>query len=129
MLSRSTRFYNTKCWIVKKKQIHKMSVTEMKILRWINRNTYKDRIQNERIQLKIWVASIDEKVRENCLKCLVICKVEQLIYSSEFIQVRGKKKKRYWKIKITLVVIKKTMSIQEVRETMILDGIKCQKRI
>ena len=129
MLSRSTRFYNTKCWIVKKKQIHKMSVTEMKILRWINRNTYKDRIQNERIQLKIWVAPIDEKVRENCLKCLVICKVEQLIYSSEFIQVRGKKKKRYWKIKITLVVIKKTMSIQEVRETMILDGIKCQKRI
>ena len=129
MLSRSTRFYNTKCWIVKKKQIHKMSVTEMKILRWINRNTYKDRIQNERIQLKIWVAPIDEKVRGNCLKCLVICKVEQLIYSSEFIQVRGKKKKRYWKIKITLVVIKKTMSIQEVRETMILDGIKCQKRI
>ena len=129
MLSRSTRFYNTKCWIVKKKQIHKMSVTEMKILRWINRNTYKDRIQNERIQLKIWVAPIDEKVRENCLKCLVICKVEQLIYSSEFIQVRGKKKKRYWKIKITLVAIKKTMSIQEVRETMILDGIKCQKRI
>ena len=129
MLSRSTRFYNTKCWIVKKKQIHKMRVSEMKILRWINRNTYRDRIQNERIQLKIWVAPIDEKERENCLKCLVICKVEQLIYSSEFIQVRGREKKRYWKIKITLVVIKKTMSIQEVRETMILDGIKCQKRI
>ena len=75
-----------------------MSVTEIKILRWVNKNTEEDRIQNERIHLKIWVAPIDEKVRGNCLKCLVICKVEQLIYSSEFIQVRGRKKS-YWKIK------------------------------
>ena len=39
MLSKSTRFYNTECWVVRKKQIHKMSVTEIKILRWVNKNT------------------------------------------------------------------------------------------
>ena len=31
--------YGTECWIVKKQHIHKISVIEMRILRWISGNT------------------------------------------------------------------------------------------
>jgi hypothetical protein len=30
--------YGTECWAIKKPHIHKMSVAEIKILRWISRN-------------------------------------------------------------------------------------------
>ena len=43
----------TNCWIVKKQHIHKISVAEMRMLRWINRNTQNNRIHNEEILLKI----------------------------------------------------------------------------
>ena len=38
------------------------------MLKWISGNTWKDRIQNEKINLKIGVAPIDKKMRESCLK-------------------------------------------------------------
>ena len=41
--------------------IYKMSVIEMKILRWISENIHKDGIQNEEIHLKLGVALIDER--------------------------------------------------------------------
>ena len=31
--------YGTECWVVKKQHIHKMSVVEMRMLRWINEYT------------------------------------------------------------------------------------------
>lgn len=40
----------------------------MRMLRWISGNTWKDRIQNEEIHLKIGVVPIDEKMREDCLR-------------------------------------------------------------
>lgn len=46
----------------------KMSVAKMRILRFINENTWKDRIRNEEIHLKIGVAPIDEKIKESHLK-------------------------------------------------------------
>ena len=48
--------YGTKCWVVKKQLIYKMSVVEMRRLRWISGNTPKDRIQNEELHIKIGVA-------------------------------------------------------------------------
>ena len=60
--------YGTKCWVVKKQHIYKMSVVEMRRLRWISGNTPKDRIQNEELHLKIGVAPIDEKMRESRLR-------------------------------------------------------------
>lgn len=36
---RPTMFYETKCWFVKRKHIHKTSVREMKLLKQINENT------------------------------------------------------------------------------------------
>jgi hypothetical protein len=31
--------YGTECWAVKKQRVHKMSVAEMRMLRWISGNT------------------------------------------------------------------------------------------
>jgi len=41
-----------------------MSVTEMKMSRWMSGNTIKNMIWNEEIYLKIQVSPIDENVRE-----------------------------------------------------------------
>ena len=67
------KFYKTairlaKCWAIMKWHICKMSIVEMRMLRWISGNTWKDRIQNEEIHLKIGVVPIDEKMREDCLR-------------------------------------------------------------
>ena len=59
--------YGTECWVVKKQHIHKMSVVEMRMSKWIGGNIMKDRMLNEEICLKIDVASIDEKMRESHL--------------------------------------------------------------
>ena len=41
--------YGTICQAVKKQHIHKMRVAEMRMLRWIDKNTRKNRIRNEKI--------------------------------------------------------------------------------
>ena len=60
--------YGIECWAIKKQHIHKMSVIEIRMLRWISGITKKNNIRNEKICLKIGVAPIDEKVRESCLR-------------------------------------------------------------
>ena len=40
----------------------------MRMLRWISGNINKNRIRNEEISLKIGIAFIDEKMRENYLR-------------------------------------------------------------
>ena len=60
--------YGFTSWAVKRQNNHKMSVAEMRVLRWISGNIWKDKIRNEDIRLKIAVAPSDEKMRENLLK-------------------------------------------------------------
>ena len=60
--------YGFTSWAVKRQNNHKMSVAEMRVLRWISGNIRKDKIRNEDICLRIVVASSDEKMRENCLR-------------------------------------------------------------
>ena len=60
--------YGTKCCIIKRKHVHKISVAEIRISRWISGNTKKDRHRNEEIHSKIRVAPIDEKIRETHLR-------------------------------------------------------------
>ena len=38
---KSAMLYGIESWVVKKQHIHKRSVTEMRILRWISKNTGK----------------------------------------------------------------------------------------
>jgi len=45
-----------------------MSVAEMHMLHWMCDNTHRDKVRNEDIHIKIGVASIEEKTRENHLR-------------------------------------------------------------
>ena len=56
---------NTECWAIKKQHIHKMQVVQIRML---SENLWKDRILNEDICSKIWVASINEKISKSCLR-------------------------------------------------------------
>ena len=80
--------------IVKKQHIHKMSITEMKMLWWISGNTQKDRIWNEEICLKIRVSPIDEKMRESCLRWFGYVQKEQLIHRLERVSLSKLKERK-----------------------------------
>ena len=59
--------YGTECWAVKKQHEAKMSVAEMRMLRWMCGKTRKDRIRNVNIRSMVGVAPIEDKMRENRL--------------------------------------------------------------
>ncbi|KAL6498126.1 hypothetical protein OROGR_028523 [Orobanche gracilis] len=48
--------------------VHKMSVAEMRMLRWMCGHTRKDRVSNEIIRTKVGVTCIENKMRENRLR-------------------------------------------------------------
>ena len=62
---RSVMLYGAKSWAANKQQVHKMSVVEMRMLRWMSGKTRKDKIRNEFISGSLGVASIGDKMREN----------------------------------------------------------------
>ena len=65
---RPALLYSTECWAAKRHHIQKMSVAEMRMLRWMCGNTIKDKIRNEEIRKKVGVAPIENKMRENHLR-------------------------------------------------------------
>jgi len=60
--------YGIESWAIKRDHAQKMSVAEMHMLRWICDNTRRDRMRNENIRIKIGVAPIKERMRENRLR-------------------------------------------------------------
>ncbi|KAL6503731.1 hypothetical protein OROGR_025654 [Orobanche gracilis] len=65
---RSALLYGTEYWAVKQWHVHKMSVAEMRMLRWMCGHTRKDRARNEIIRTKVGVTCIEKKMRENRLR-------------------------------------------------------------
>jgi hypothetical protein len=59
--------YGTKCWATKGQHIQKMSVAEMRMLRWICDHTRKDRIRNDDIRGKLGITLIQEKLVQHRL--------------------------------------------------------------
>ena len=57
--------YGTECWATKKQHVDKMSVAEMRMLRWMCGKTRQDRIRNECIREWVGVAPIEDKLRES----------------------------------------------------------------
>ncbi|EXB60461.1 hypothetical protein L484_014914 [Morus notabilis] len=60
--------YGSECWAIKRQHISKMSVAEMRMLRWMSGHTRMDRIRNEVIRSKVGVAPIEDKVGEGHLR-------------------------------------------------------------
>ena len=67
---RPAMMYGTECWAVGRKIEQRMSVAEMRMLRWMSGVTREDKIRNEYIRGSIGVASIVDKMRENRLRWL-----------------------------------------------------------
>ena len=60
--------YGTECWAAKGEHGHKLSVAEMKMLRWMSGHTRLDKIRNEDIRERVGVAPIVEKMVESRLR-------------------------------------------------------------
>jgi hypothetical protein len=68
MSIRSAMMYGAECWATKGQHIQKMSVAEMQMLCWICGHTKRDRIRNDDIRDKLWVAPIQEKLVQYSLQ-------------------------------------------------------------
>ena len=68
MAVRSALIYGVECWVVKKTQVQRLIVAEMRIIQLMCRYTRLDRIRNEVIREKVGVAPIEEKLREARLR-------------------------------------------------------------
>ncbi|KAI0505055.1 hypothetical protein KFK09_016012 [Dendrobium nobile] len=54
MVVRHALSYSVECWPLKEKHNTKLSVIEMRMLRWMSGFTLRDRIRNEHICEKVW---------------------------------------------------------------------------
>jgi hypothetical protein len=59
---RPAMLYGAECWPTKRWHVQQLSVTEMRMLRWICGNTRRDRVQNDDIHERLGVAPVEEKL-------------------------------------------------------------------
>ncbi|KAH0468862.1 hypothetical protein IEQ34_002094 [Dendrobium chrysotoxum] len=71
MVVRPAMLYGAECWPLKEKHNTKLSVAEMRMLRWMSGFTLRDRIRNEHIREKVGVAPVEDKIRESRLRWFV----------------------------------------------------------
>ncbi|XP_059302163.1 uncharacterized protein LOC132054118 [Lycium ferocissimum] len=67
---RPTLLYGAECWLVKNTHVQKMSVAEMRMLRWMCGCTRMDMVRNEVVQGNVEVAHVADKMREARLRWL-----------------------------------------------------------
>ena len=65
---RPAMLYGAECWATKGQHIQKISVAEMRMLRWICGHTRKNRVRNEDVRDKVGVAPIEEKLIQHRLR-------------------------------------------------------------
>jgi len=121
---RPALLYGTECWATKRQHINKMSVAEMRMLRWMCGKTRKDRIRNEIIREKVGATKIEDKMRENRLRWYGHIQRRHLdvpVRKSDRIVVSGEARGR-GRPKLTWVeVVNKDMRIMNVTEHMVLN--------
>ncbi|XVF47947.1 hypothetical protein PTKIN_Ptkin03bG0150400 [Pterospermum kingtungense] len=121
---RPALLYGSDCWAVKRQDEHKMSVAEMRMLRWMCGKTRKDRVRNETIQADLKVALIEDKMRESHLRWFgyVIRRPKGApVRRCEAFTVGQERKTRGRPLKTWKQVIRQDMSIREVDSILALD--------
>ncbi|KAI0527149.1 hypothetical protein KFK09_002747 [Dendrobium nobile] len=68
MVVRPAMLYGAKCWPLKEKHNIKLSIAEMRMLKWMRGLTLRDRIRNEHIRKKVGVVPMTYKIRESRLR-------------------------------------------------------------
>ena len=71
--------YRTECWAIKRYHAQKMSVAEMRILRWMYGNTRRDKVRNENIRTKIG-RNYKREDERTAYDGLVMCDVDLQIH-------------------------------------------------
>lgn len=60
--------YGSKCWVTKVKHIHKLTIAEMWMLRWMCDHTRLNKIIIDHICQKVQVARIEDKIKQGRLR-------------------------------------------------------------
>ena len=60
--------YGAECWPTKIRHVQQLSVTEMRMLRWICGHTRMDRVRNDDIHDRLEVAPIEKKLVQHRLR-------------------------------------------------------------
>jgi len=68
MVVRPALFYGAECWPIKKNQVHRLMVAEMRMIRWMCGYTGLDRIRNVVIRERLGVAPLEDTLRETRLR-------------------------------------------------------------
>ena len=68
MAIRPAMLYGAECWATKRRHIQQLSVAEMHMLHWICGHTMMDRVRNDEIRDRLWVAPIEEKLVQHRLR-------------------------------------------------------------
>jgi len=68
MVIKPALIYGTEGWPIKKAQVQRMMVAEMRMIRWMCGYTRRDKVRNEVIRDKVGVAPIEHKMRKTRLR-------------------------------------------------------------
>ena len=124
--------YGTECWANKKQHIQKISVTEVRMLRWMCGKTRMDKVRNEDIRNLVGIALIKNKMRENRLRWFGHIgrrPMDASVRRVENIDIEQGKKLRGRPKKTWMEVIKKDMKLLELEERMVADRNVWRRRI
>jgi len=68
MVVRPTLLYGVECWPIKKTQVQRLMVAEMRMIRWMCGYTRLNRIRNVVISERVGVAPLEDKLRKTRLR-------------------------------------------------------------
>jgi len=68
MVVRLALLYGAECWPIKKTQVQRLTVAEIRMIRWMCGYTRLDKIRNVVIRERVGVAPLEDKLRETRLR-------------------------------------------------------------
>ncbi|KAH0469003.1 hypothetical protein IEQ34_002235 [Dendrobium chrysotoxum] len=132
MVVRPAMLYGVECWPLKEKHNTKLSVAEMRMLRWMSGFTLRDRIRNEYIREKIGVAPVEDKIRESRLRWFGHIKrrpFDDPVRKVEVLDLIHVKKDRGRPKKTWLENIRNDISLLDLNENLIFNRTQWRKKI